>query len=188
MELEEEMETYFKDLLECPVCFETIDSVPIYQCQNGHVVCKNCQPKLKTCPICRVDVSKKSKPIRNLKLEKMVEKLQLSLSEGTKKLASESIQIDPILPETPNVCRDTNLLIRQANVQSNIVEDDENVTSEPCSCFDFFVGLVSCSIIGGGFFGIGYLFYLGTLVSVISGFILLVIIFKLFGCLCLTCK
>ena len=118
----------------------------------------------------------------------MVEKLQLSLSEGTKKLASESIQIDPILPETPNVCRDTNLLIRQANVQSNIVEDDENVTSEPCSCFDFFVGLVSCSIIGGGFFGIGYLFYLGTLVSVISGFILLVIIFKLFGCLCLTCK
>mgnify|MGYP002041762953 FL=1 len=129
MDLEEEMKKYFKDLLECPVCFETIDSVPIYQCQNGHVVCKNCQPKLKACPICRVDVSKKCKAIRNLKLEEMVEKLQMSMSEATKKLSSERIQIDPNEPETPNVCRDTNLLIRQANVQLNIVEDDENVTS-----------------------------------------------------------
>ena len=92
------------------------------------------------------------------------------------------------MPKTPKVHGCTNQEIRKAAVQLNIVEVDENVTSEPCSCFDFFVGLVSCSIIGGGFFGIGYLFYLGTLVSVISGFILLVIIFKLFGCLCLTCK
>ena len=29
-----------KDLIsECPVCLEKIDSVPIYQCRNGHVVC-----------------------------------------------------------------------------------------------------------------------------------------------------
>ena len=182
MELEEEMETYFKDLLECPVCFETIDSVPIYQCQNGHVVCKNCQPKLKTCPICRVDVSKKSKPIRNLKLEEMVEKLQSSMSEATKKLLSERIQIDPDVPEATNVCRDTNQIIRQANIPLDDVEDVENMTIEPCSCCGLFLSLVFCSMIGGAFFGIGYLFYLGTLVSVISGFILLVIIFKLFGC------
>ena len=58
-----------KDLLECPVCFQTIDSVPIHQCRNGHVVCKNCRPKLRTCPICR------DGPIsqRNLKLEEIVE-------------------------------------------------------------------------------------------------------------------
>ena len=106
MELEE-----IKDLLECPICLETIDSVPIYQCRNGHVVCKNCHPKLKTCPICRVDIIKKSKrnaPMRNRKLEEMVERLQLSVSEATKKLSSESIQIDPIVPETPNLQLDNN--------------------------------------------------------------------------------
>ena len=145
MELEQEVKKYFKDLLECPICFETIDSVPIYQCQNGHVVCKNCHPKLKTCPICRDNIIEKSKrdgPIRNLKLEEMVGRLQLSVSEATKKLVSESIQIEPMVPETPNVCRDTN---QQTTVQLNIVEDDQNVTNEPCCdpCWELFFGLIS---------------------------------------------
>ena len=146
MEFEEEVKKYFKDLLECPICFETIDSVPIYQCLNGHVVCKNCHPKMKTCPICRVDTIKKCDgPIRNLKLEEMVERLQFSVSEATKKLVSESIQIEPMLPKIPNVCRDTNQQTRQATVQLNIVEDDQNVTKEPCCdpCWELFFGLIS---------------------------------------------
>ena len=169
MDLEE-----VKDLLECPVCFDTINSVPIYQCRNGHVVCKNCHPKLETCPICR----QLHDGPRNLKLEEMVERLQLSLSEGTKKLASESIQIDPIVPEIPNLHRDT----RQATVQLNIVEDDENVTSEPC-CADCFyllktiffgltIALVSCSIFAGYLFLIYYLISLDTTASDIFGGIL----------------
>ena len=189
MELEEEVKKYFKDLLECPICFETIDSVPIYQCQNGHVVCKNCHPKLKTCPICRVDIINRSNlmgPIRNLKLEEMVERLQSSVSEATKKLVSENVQIDPIVPKTPNVCRDT------ATVQLNIVEDDENVTSERCCdpCCNLILGLIRIlfgiivcllvtSMIGGVFFGIGYLFYLGTVASVIIGLILVWVILKI---------
>ena len=175
----------FKELLECPVCFETIDSVPIYQCRNGHVVCKNCHPKLETCPICR---QLHDGPIRNLKLEEMVERLQLSLSEGTKKLASESIQIDPIVPETPNLQRDTNQETRQATVQLNIVEDDENVTSEPSCCAeclnsDLFKMIVSSfivliifiiflSIFAGYLFLIGYLLSLYTTASIIFGGIL----------------
>ena len=126
MELEGEVKKYFKDLLECPICFETIDSVPIYQCQNGHVVCKNCHPKLKTCPICRVDIIKKSKRdglIRNLKLEEMVERLQSSVSEATKKLVSESIQIDPIVPTTANVHRDTNQEARQDPIVPTTASD-----------------------------------------------------------------
>ena len=85
----EGVKKYFKDLLECPVCFQIIDSVPIHQCQNGHVVCKDCHPKMETCPICRDD-----KPIRNLKLEEIVEGLQLSNSETAKKEPSESIYND----------------------------------------------------------------------------------------------
>ena len=60
----------FKDLLECPVCFQTL-STPIYQCRSGHVVCKDCHPKLETCPICR---ELYDGPIRNVKLEEMVER------------------------------------------------------------------------------------------------------------------
>ena len=190
----------FEDLLECPVCFETIDSVPIYQCQNGHVACKNCHPKLKTCPVCRVDIVKKSKrdgPIRNLKLEEMVERLQSSFSEATKKLALKNIQIDPTVPKTPNIPRDITQEARQDTVQLNIVEDDENLTSEPrCEpCCDLFFGLIRImfgvilclvlvSMVGGVFFGIGYLFYLGTTASVIVGLFLVWAIFKMFYFFC----
>ena len=72
--MEKWKEKRFKDLLECPVCFHTIDSVPIYQCVNGHVLCKDCHPKLENCPICRDDgpIS-----LRNLKLEEIVKRYVL---------------------------------------------------------------------------------------------------------------
>ena len=37
-----DIEEYLRDLLECPVCMETIKSVPVYQCINGHVICEVC--------------------------------------------------------------------------------------------------------------------------------------------------
>ena len=58
--------------LECPVCFETVKSTPIYQCINKHLVCNICIPKLKKCPICRND----SPPVRSRKLEKIVRILE----------------------------------------------------------------------------------------------------------------
>ena len=38
--------------LRCPVCFETAE-VPIYTCQEMHLICSNCRPKLRECPECR---------------------------------------------------------------------------------------------------------------------------------------
>ena len=68
-----DLEGFLRDLLECPICFETINSVPIFQCQNGHITgCKDCISKLDKCPICR-DANIK---IRNLQLEKVVERLR----------------------------------------------------------------------------------------------------------------
>ena len=67
-----DFEEYIRDLLECPVCMETIKSVPVYQCANGHVICKVCIEKLNKCPICRND----SALVRSLKLENIVEKLE----------------------------------------------------------------------------------------------------------------
>ena len=112
----EGVKKYFKDLLECPVCFLTIDSAPVFQCHNGHVVCKDCHPKLGTCPICR-DANLYDTPmaIRNLKLEEIVKRIQLSNSEMT----SESIQIDAIVPKTPNVCVNTNQETSQIAVLLN---------------------------------------------------------------------
>ena len=63
---------FLRDLLECPVCMETIISVPVYQCTNGHVMCKICIEKLNNCPICRND----SALVRSLKLENIVQRLE----------------------------------------------------------------------------------------------------------------
>ena len=63
---------YIRELLECPVCLETIKSAPVYQCNNGHVICKECIKELNNCPICRND----SAPARSLQLEKIVHRLE----------------------------------------------------------------------------------------------------------------
>ena len=67
-----DFEEYIRNLLECPVCMETIKSVPVYQCANGHVICKDCIAKLNKCPICRND----SELRRSLKLENIVQRLE----------------------------------------------------------------------------------------------------------------
>lgn len=40
------------DLLECPVCYEYM-TPPIFQCREGHPICKDCTEKVKICPTCR---------------------------------------------------------------------------------------------------------------------------------------
>ena len=66
-----EFEEYVMGLLECRCCSESINSGPIHQCTNGHVVCKSCITKLVNCPICR----NKSKLARNLIFEQIVENI-----------------------------------------------------------------------------------------------------------------
>ena len=61
-----------KNILICPVCIEGIKILPIFQCINGHVTCKNCIPKCENCPVCRNN----HKPVRNLKLEEIVTKIE----------------------------------------------------------------------------------------------------------------
>ena len=67
-----DFEEYIRDLLECPVCMETIKSLPVYQCANGHALCNDCIEKLNNCPICRND----SSLVRSLKLENIVQRLE----------------------------------------------------------------------------------------------------------------
>ena len=94
---------------------------------------------------------------------------------------------DQVLPELQN----------NTTVQLNIVENDENLTREPrCEpCCDLFFGLtkimlgvilclVLVSMVGGVFFGIGYLFYIGTTPSVIVGLFLVWVVGKMFCHFC----
>ncbi|CAG7821491.1 unnamed protein product [Allacma fusca] len=53
---------------ECPVCFEEFVP-PIYQCYNGHLLCKVCIEDVPTCPICREEMPLRK--IRNLEIEKI---------------------------------------------------------------------------------------------------------------------
>merc|ERR1719300_961643 len=38
--------------LECPVCLE-VASVPIFCCDDQHIICSDCRPKVSVCPECR---------------------------------------------------------------------------------------------------------------------------------------
>merc|ERR1719341_310330 len=41
-----------EEALTCPVCLETA-SAPIYMCQQMHLICSSCRPRLSACPECR---------------------------------------------------------------------------------------------------------------------------------------
>ena len=38
--------------LACPVCLETAEA-PIFTCQQMHLICSSCQPRVSSCPVCR---------------------------------------------------------------------------------------------------------------------------------------
>ena len=65
METRERMEAE----LNCPICLNLPSSTPIYQCQEGHLVCKDCHAKVNSCSICR---STPLGSIRSLMAEKML--------------------------------------------------------------------------------------------------------------------
>ena len=67
--------------LECPVCFD-IAEVPIFMCQQQHLICASCQPKLTACPECREPYQKP--PRRHRYAERDVEELKKMKDELSK--------------------------------------------------------------------------------------------------------
>ena len=59
-----------EDVLECVICLEFPITVPIYQCNNGHVLCSSCHGRVTDCPTCRGRLGK----VRCLAMEKVLEK------------------------------------------------------------------------------------------------------------------
>lgn len=63
--------TDLQEALECPVCLLLPQETPIYQCDNGHIICKTCHARLTNCPQCRKPLGES----RNLFAEKFLVKL-----------------------------------------------------------------------------------------------------------------
>ena len=53
----------FANLLECLVCFKTLETDSFLQCENGHIVCQACYSKLTNCPVCRIKFEFKIKTV-----------------------------------------------------------------------------------------------------------------------------
>jgi E3 ubiquitin-protein ligase SIAH1 len=60
-----------KEMVECSVCFHVPESPPIYQCDNGHILCKACKAQLAECTTCRQRLGN----LRSLVAEKLIEKI-----------------------------------------------------------------------------------------------------------------
>jgi hypothetical protein len=58
-----------EEVVQCPVCHVIPRAGPIYQCVNGHLICKDCEEKVTggLCPVCRVPLPPGK--IRNLAAE-----------------------------------------------------------------------------------------------------------------------
>ncbi|ESQ44494.1 hypothetical protein EUTSA_v10006392mg [Eutrema salsugineum] len=60
------------DVIDCPVCFNTL-TIPIYQCDNGHVICYTCHKKLrKKCATCSLHIGS-----RNRAMEQVLQHLRV---------------------------------------------------------------------------------------------------------------
>ena len=87
---EKSIEEKEKDL-ECPVCLD-MAQVPIYMCEEQHVICSGCRmsDKVDKCPMCRLEYS--GKPRRHRYAEKNLEDL-VKLREELSRLTKEQAQL-----------------------------------------------------------------------------------------------
>ena len=130
---------YIRDLLECPVCMETIDSVPVYECANGHAICKVCIEKLNKCPICKND----SAPVRSLKLENIVQKVKGIQPENVEPITATPRQA------TPRQATPRQATPREARRESRILMNNRiNDQDAPCDCNLFDLCGSFCIVIG----------------------------------------
>ncbi|XP_062004125.1 E3 ubiquitin-protein ligase SINA-like 10 [Rosa rugosa] len=62
------------DVLDCPICCESL-TVPVFQCENGHIACSSCSTKIKNkCPSCSWPIGYN----RCRAIEKVLESIRMS--------------------------------------------------------------------------------------------------------------
>nr|AFK36482.1 unknown [Lotus japonicus] len=81
------------DVLDCCICYEPL-SVPVFQCENGHVACSSCCARLRNkCPMCLMPIGYN----RCRAMEKLLESIKISCLNakyGCKEVFSYSMKSD----------------------------------------------------------------------------------------------
>ena len=98
VEIEQNTENYAKQMLldfltnsikekendlECPVCLE-IATIPIYSCQESHLICSTFRPKVLECPECRIEYRDNEMLRRHRYAEKTASELERLKEERNK--------------------------------------------------------------------------------------------------------
>merc|ERR1719468_732901 len=78
--------------LACPVCLETA-SAPIFMCQQQHLICSSCQPRVSSCPECRE--AYQGPPRRHRYAERDAEELR-KMKEELAKMKYDSQAREPV--------------------------------------------------------------------------------------------
>ncbi|PSS35024.1 E3 ubiquitin-protein ligase SINA-like [Actinidia chinensis var. chinensis] len=93
------------DVFDCPVCFDTL-TIPVFQCENGHVACSSCCIKLRNkCPSCSCPIGQN----RCRAIEKVLESVKIS-------------------------CRNKKYGCREIVICSKKHDHEETCIYAPCSC------------------------------------------------------
>ena len=121
-----DFEEYIKDLLECPVCLDTMKTVPVYQCTNGHVICKDCIVKLDNCPICRND----SLLVRSLKLEEIVQRLEGGCQPKNEEPTTANPNLQDWGQRSARVYRTKNGPNQELRIEINLQSNPEPLNSQ----------------------------------------------------------
>ncbi|EOA17204.1 hypothetical protein CARUB_v10005477mg [Capsella rubella] len=67
------------DVFDCPICSEPL-TIPIFQCDNGHLACSSCCPKLSNkCPACTLPIGR----IRCRAMESILESILIPCPNAT---------------------------------------------------------------------------------------------------------
>ena len=87
----------------CPVCFDAFRP-PVYQCVNGHLICKSCLPNIEDssgrCPTCRVQFRER---IRSLAADQRAEEEE-SAEKATRRTATSAAPSIVSKPPPRNDC------------------------------------------------------------------------------------
>jgi len=155
--------------LECPVCLLVPRCSPIYQCGNGHLVCKECRPRLVKCPTCQIEYTQATRSIFAEKILETVEKRCRYELDGCDFKSRNSDHLlehegdctcrpsDPVqVEEDRNFAQEEERNPAQ-ELDGNVVQEAEvNNRLQWIRCFNCFVNVIAMAIVY-------YYFHAGTM-------------------------
>jgi len=108
--------------LECPVCLLTPRKAPVFMCPLGHSICSECKPKLRKCPVCKVNYLK-NKETRNFFVENILDKLE-------RKCRYELFNCDFSASDSEQLLEHEKLCNKKPDIKQNKIEQEEESDGE----------------------------------------------------------